>query len=236
MSRGTGGWSIILCGLLVCAEGARGQAPPAEPPPVRAPRAGLGIPDATDAGPSPALPPALITDLILEPGPPPEGGKTVPAAAQEKANPDDPEDIFSILVQLQPPGPQRLFRLESEVELFDRIRTERRSIRLPMQLPPIDDRTPTRVPTQRLWSTLTAVAEPGYLCYRRHSFEQRNFERYGWDLGVLTPPISAARFYADVLLLPVYWTLDPCRWYECSSGMCLPGDPTPLMWYRWRIK
>ena len=24
---------------------------------------------------------------------------------------------------------------------------------------------------------------------------------------------------------------NPCRWYECSAGYCLPGDPVPYLCY-----
>ena len=101
-----------------------------------------------------------------------------------------------------------------------------------MELPPIATAPALAHRMPRLWPVLPGFADPAYLCYRRHSFEQRNFERHGWDLGVLHPPIATALFYADVLLLPVHWAWDPCRHYECTPGLCLPGDPTPLYWYR----
>lgn len=240
MSRGTGGWFAVLGGLLVWTGGASAQ-------PGTTPRAQLGVLSTMDhpgekkekgADTLPPLPPAFLPDLgpLLSVTPGREGDKILPVAAQEKFDPDSSDDVFSMLIQLTPPGPQRLFRLDSEKELFERMRIERRAIRLPMELPPNEEKAAVAALPPRLWPTLSAVAEPSYLCYRRLFFEQLNFERHGWNLGILQPPLSAALFYADVLALPFYWAADPCRGYECNSGLCLPGDPTPLLWYRWRAK
>ena len=65
----------------------------------------------------------------------------------------------------------------------------------------------------------------------RNFLEQRNFERYGWDLGVLQPVLSTGLFYADFVTLPLHWLADPFRCYDCNAGLCLPGDPVPLLWY-----
>jgi hypothetical protein len=75
------------------------------------------------------------------------------------------------------------------------------------------------------------VVEPSYLCYGRLYFEQKNFERYGWDLGPFTPLLSAAGFYWDLAWLPYHLATAPCRQYECSAGYCLPGSPVPLLLY-----
>ena len=44
--------------------------------------------------------------------------------------------------------------------------------------------------------------EPRYVVHRRLHFEEKNAERYGWDLGIIQPLVSAAYFYKDVLLWP----------------------------------
>ena len=44
--------------------------------------------------------------------------------------------------------------------------------------------------------------EPLYVVHRRLHFEEKNAERYGWDLGIIQPLVSAAYFYKDVLLWP----------------------------------
>jgi hypothetical protein len=74
--------------------------------------------------------------------------------------------------------------------------------------------------------------EPGFIIHRHLHFEERNSERYGWDLGLATPFISTMAFYKDVLLLPsklgsslVVGKLDT------NAGKCLPGSPTPYYLY-----
>jgi hypothetical protein len=69
------------------------------------------------------------------------------------------------------------------------------------------------------------------VCYGRLLFEQKNLERYGWDLGFITPFVSAGKFYWDVVWIPYHIWTAPCRQYECSAGYCLPGDPVPLLIY-----
>jgi hypothetical protein len=75
------------------------------------------------------------------------------------------------------------------------------------------------------------VVEPYYVCYNRLLFEERNSERYGWDLGFIQPFVSAGAFYWDVVALPYHLGTEPCRHYECGAGYCLPGDPVPYLLY-----
>jgi hypothetical protein len=89
-----------------------------------------------------------------------------------------------------------------------------------------------RVPyAGRHWPQQGCFTEPYYLCHHRLLFQQVNFERYGWDLGIATPAVCAAAFFKDVALLPYHFFMDPCRRYETNYGYCLPGDPVPLMLY-----
>jgi hypothetical protein len=211
MTRGIGGW--VLCGFLALA----GTAPAQGTILPRAqlwPRAGLGVP--------------------LEETPPQRDD--IRPVVQIRPVPGDPEDVIAPLIQRDPPGPERLFRLESEADLFARIRIERRLLKLHMDVPPHVEREPLPYREPRVWPELVMEVEPNYLCYGRLRFEQRNAERYGWDLGILHPPISAAIFYKDVLTLPLSWAVDPLRCYDCNPGLCLPGDSTPLMWYRLRAR
>jgi hypothetical protein len=83
----------------------------------------------------------------------------------------------------------------------------------------------------RRWPATKKLVEPHYVCYRRLFFEQVNYERYGWDLGIVTPFCSAGQFFADVVTLPYHAFTDPCRHFDCSSGYCLPGDPVPYLCY-----
>jgi hypothetical protein len=79
---------------------------------------------------------------------------------------------------------------------------------------------------------MVELVEPGYVCHRRLLFEQPNFERYGYDYGILQPGISLGIFWYDTLSLPYHAFSRPCRNYDCSSGKCLPGDPVPLYLYK----
>jgi hypothetical protein len=74
--------------------------------------------------------------------------------------------------------------------------------------------------------------EPLYLVHRRLHFEEKNAERYGWDLGIIQPLVSAAYFYKDVLLWPNSLASGVAYgFWDSSAGKCLPGSPTPYMLY-----
>ncbi|MDY3557189.1 hypothetical protein R5W24_006376 [Gemmata sp. JC717] len=74
--------------------------------------------------------------------------------------------------------------------------------------------------------------EPLYVVHRRLHFEQRNFERTGWDLGPMTTLVSAGKFYRDVLLWPA-GLVSGCTYgfWDTNAGKCLPGSPAPLYLY-----
>jgi hypothetical protein len=146
------------------------------------------------------------------------------------------EEDQTYQVQLEPPGPLRLFRLESEKALRERMRQEVRE-RTPPGLPPErlvfpEEPVITRQPyAGRAFPPGNLSVEPIYLCYGRLYFEQKNSERFGWDLGPLQPLLSATAFYWDLAMLPYHMATAPCQQYECSAGYCLPGDPVPFLLY-----
>jgi hypothetical protein len=136
-----------------------------------------------------------------------------------------------------PPAPQRVFRLESESQLRERMTREAQQALNPLKLryditfpsyPPV----PPPEYAARPWEPIGATIEPPYLCHGRLYFEQINAERYGWNLGPLHPLISAGIFYADVVTFPYHAATDPLRRYECNTGYELPGTAMPLLWYR----
>ncbi len=134
-------------------------------------------------------------------------------------------------VQLQPPGSQRLFRLESEMSLQERMRQEARQRPTPerIQFPVEPDISGGKAFEYRMWKPLSQVVEPAYVCYGRLLFEDRNAERYGWDLGFIQPFVSASLYVKDFVLLPYHLASTPCS--DCNTGYCLPGDPTPFLLY-----
>jgi hypothetical protein len=165
-----------------------------------------------------------------------------PVAMQRAAPPADrsrpPTDAgldenLEYNIRLTPPGVDTLFRRESETQLMERMRQEALSRRTPERVKfPDEDPYLTKEPYKdRAFPPMNEVVEPYYVCYKRLGFEQKNFERQGWDLGFITPFVSAAAFYKDVFLLPYHVGTEPCRRYECNSGYCLPGTPTPLLLY-----
>jgi hypothetical protein len=154
------------------------------------------------------------------------------AMMQREGRAADVEDTTEYKLQLEPPHPDRMFRLESESSLRQRMHQEARNekeserMEFPEEQPISREAyTPRRFPGQ------TELAEPQYLCHRRLLFQQLNAERYDWDLGPIHPLVSAAIFYGDVVTLPYHAFTRWCEHCDCSTGYCLPGDPVPLLLY-----
>src|SRR5262249_23227871 len=125
-------------------------------------------------------------------------------------------------IQLEVPSLERVTRRESDLNLQERIRQENKNrpsadrIEFPSE-PPLS----TDTYTTRVFPPMTRAVEPNYVCYDRMYFEERNSERFGWDLGIIQPLVSAGIFFFDVAALPYHVGTDPCRKYECSAGYCL---------------
>jgi hypothetical protein len=137
-------------------------------------------------------------------------------------------------IQLEPPGLERIGRIDTEAELQERIRQETKE-RNPMERVTFPDEPVLSRDTYygrgAAWPHTTELVAPNYVCYGRLLFQQTNMERYGWDLGILSPVISGAEFFFDVFTLPYHVATAPWRCYESSAGYCLPGDPVPLLLY-----
>ncbi len=135
-------------------------------------------------------------------------------------------------IQLEVPTLERFTRRESEKNLRERIRQEARNrpdigrIDFPEEKP-----VSTDAYAARQFPPMTVEVEPHYVCYNRLYFEEKNSERFGWDLGPISPLVSASIFFWDVATLPYQMGTDVCRKYECSAGYCLPGDPVPYYLY-----
>lgn len=77
-----------------------------------------------------------------------------------------------------------------------------------------------------------ARVEPSYVVHRRLHFEEKNSERYGWDLGYIQPLVSTIYFYRDTLLWPQSLVAGCVRGpWDTSAGKCLPGSPVPYYLY-----
>jgi hypothetical protein len=159
----------------------------------------------------------------------------VPANAAEPVMPDtsgtpDPLRDQSLF---EPPSPESLFsRLDSEKMFEQRLRQQGMQRNPPEVVKFPDKPTLTKVSfKERSFPAQVMYAEPAFVCYNRLYFEEKNSERYGWDLGFIQPVVSVAYFYKDVLCFPHNFFRDPCRRYECNAGYCLPGDPVPYIFY-----
>jgi hypothetical protein len=175
--------------------------------------------------PSPSVVRSQAPDLI----PVQRGGRGMGRIAGDEAF---QQEATNLSVPLEPPGNGRLFRLESEKSYMQRIEQqhlqgpEHDRVEFPEE-PPVS----TEQYKARTFPRVTELVEPNYLCYKRLYFEQLNAERYGWDLGIIHPIVSAGIFYWDLVTLPYHMGTEPFRKYECSAGYCLPGDPVPLLLY-----
>jgi hypothetical protein len=155
-------------------------------------------------------------------------GNRLPAQSQDSSKSPEPYGPG--------PDPKRVFRLESEIDLTERMTRDSKTGENPLGLTysfvyPDYPTVSKEKFVARIWEPLTEWTEPPYVCYRRLYFEQINSERYGWDLGLGHPLLSAGVFFWDVAWLPYHAFTEPFRRYECNAGYYLPGDPVPLLIY-----
>ncbi len=144
---------------------------------------------------------------------------------------DQLRDPFEYQIDLVPPSLARLINtLQSEESLDQRLYQESRQQGDHVVFP--NEKPATTVPyKEREYPPLTGYVEPNYVCYQRLYFNDRNSERYGWDLGAIQPFVSAAVFYKDLVLFPYNALSRPCDRIESSAGLCMPGDPVPYLLY-----
>ncbi len=159
--------------------------------------------------------------------------QVIPVAAQQPGDLGGLDEDKGMLIRTDLPGDKRLFIRESEEQFWNRYRNELGKEGRMLFIP-----EPTVVSTEtfrpRAFQPITKQVEPAYVCHRRLLFEQPNFERTGWDLGIFSPAVNLGVFYYDFAMLPYHFWSDPHDRGECSAGKCLPGDPAPLLLYRER--
>jgi hypothetical protein len=143
--------------------------------------------------------------------------------------PTEPEVDFKVRTQL--PEPDLLFRRESEEQALERIRQENTRPGAPRVIFPEKAAVSKQPYEPRDFPQTASSVEPGYVAHRRLFFEQPNFDRHLWDVGYLTPYLSAGKFFYDTVLLPYHCGTEPLRRWDASAGKCLPGDDTPLYCY-----
>lgn len=136
-------------------------------------------------------------------------------------------------IQLEVPSIDRVaISVESDAQLKERIRQENRGHEnLERVIFPVDPVISTETYQGRKWYPMRMEVAPYYVCHGRLRFQQINFQRYGWDLGILAPLVSWGTFLFDFVTLPYHLAMEPCRCFEYNTGWCLPGDPVPLLLY-----
>jgi hypothetical protein len=178
--------------------------------------------------------PALTT-TPLPPRPQPVSGVEGVLGVRQTALVQQPgygsDEVVEYTIQLTPPGPERLFRLESQASLMLRMKQEALQ-----RTPPERIEFPEEQPLSkeawvgRHWPRRDMLIEPDYVCYKKLLFEDPMAERYGWDLGPVQPLLSTAGFLGNFVTVPYHLGADPCR-TEVSAGRCYPGDPVPYLIY-----
>ncbi len=96
-------------------------------------------------------------------------------------------------------------------------------------LPPM--RVQPGVQVKAGYAPVQALLEPGYVVHRRLFFEDKNAERYGWDLGFAQPFLSAGGFFTGVAFWPSKLTSNFAERYDTSAGKCPPGSPVAYYLY-----
>jgi hypothetical protein len=172
------------------------------------------------------VPPAKAPDVK----PPEVRLPEVPPLAAPKAT----QDPYEAYIRLDPPGRERLFgNRDSERELEERMRQERRDSgpsNDPIQFPEKPKLTDEAFQTRK-FTPMVEMVEPNAIVYRRLYFEEKNSERYGWDLGPIQPLVSTLVFYKDLVCWPHNIATHPHRRFETNAGQCMPGDPVPYTIY-----
>jgi hypothetical protein len=215
LARPTAGASLalLLFGGVALAQQAPARTPIAAPPSqtmsYHKQAQGTAAPAPVSALPPQPLP--AVKQASLQPAP-------APAAA---VDPSDPRDLFKV---------------ESEAKFQEQIQRDLAAEPTPGKLvlpdPPVLARGQfDPFLRSQVWPLQSTLVPPSYVCHGRLLFEQRNAERYGWAFGPFHPVISTGLFFADVVTLPYHVAKFPCRKCECSAGLCLPGDPVPLLLY-----
>ena len=220
----------------------------------------VGVPDVPAASPG-ALPPTPAPttviekpiaqptfDLVIPPQPfnaspfptpaiEPVFPATQPILLQPKSDTPIKEPDPKV-TQLPPRGV--IFMMYDDKTLQSAIlKTASENTKLPvdklMQFPELKPTVPAG--TQYVSKTTSLVPrnmefEAGFVVHNRLLFEEKNSERYGWDLGFIQPLVSTAAFYKDVLMWPhnVVSSLVVGR-MDTNAGKCLPGSPTPYYLY-----
>lgn len=135
-------------------------------------------------------------------------------------------------IQLDVPSMDRVFRLENDQDLFERIRQEYRTRNDRAIFPaPVETDQEVKRQVVRNNAPQNCYVHPSFVVYNPLYFEDLNVERYGWELGVLQPLASTLHFYKDVVLLPYNAAVLPPWACDANAGYYNVGQPVPYICY-----
>ena len=174
------------------------------------------------------MPADTMPARFAEPNPPPLPAKAAPPAVQfDKAIAKQAAAFDENYLPLDLPGPQGLFgRRESEASFYMRIgqaAPKHRPAVFPAEQPVTKERYKPRE-----FPLAVAQVEPLFLMHPRLLFEQPNFERGLYDLGIIQPAVNLGVFYYDLAMMPYHYWSDLRDCSESNVGKCLPGDQAPF--------
>ena len=171
----------------------------------------LGVPEVS------AEPPIIVVQA--------EKKKPEAKAPQKKgAMPEGKEAV--IRISTQPPSREELFRLDTELQLRERILKEAQQAGVKLQMTEFGGVVRQPMPLDRDFPEQYSTYLPSTLCYGRLFFEQRASERYGRNVWGLQPALSVGRFYVDLALWPVRLATWPVRPMDCND------DEAGFVWER----
>jgi len=143
------------------------------------------------------------------------------------------DELKQYQILLETPSLPVLFgHLDSEKDLEKRMRQQAME-RTPPSTVEFPDREPISKATfkDRAFPAHGIYAEPNFICHDRLFFEEKNSERYGWDLGFIQPFVSMGYFVRDAAAMPLVFMGQPLQRFDTSAGKCMPGDPVPYIYY-----
>jgi hypothetical protein len=181
----------------------------------------------------PSAPATASPSVYTETTQPIEPAKTAQPSPRRRTTVDE---RAASTARTELPGPNRLFQRESEEEFFERIAQEMKAQSGSVRAIFPESSVVTKASYQpRAFPEMVELVEPAYVCHRRLYFEQPNFERTGYNFGILQPAVNLGTFYYDVAMLPYHFWTDLRDRSECNVGKCLPGDPAPFLIPRERL-
>jgi hypothetical protein len=242
---------LAWCAGAAAAQGPAGGPPPAADPPApgwktwptNPPPAPPVIEPPIDNAPSTHVEAKPALPVIARPQAPAPDPIAVPAPARPSP-PPAAAPVRSVLYQTPTvqdktlpgtpptaadPVKADVFRLDNNAVLEARIRAY--IGRPDLKIPPLPDLAKGKAFEPRTYPPAKVELEPGFVVHGRLLFEEKNAERYGWEMGVAQPFLSAAYFYRDCLFLPYKVATNPHECYDTSAGKCLPGSPVPYYVY-----